>query len=64
MVGAFAVVPDHEGVKVGLYLLQRLIEFLSEGYCVKLVLDGLLELLDAPIGLRMPWLRLRVLNAV
>ena len=58
------VVPGHEGVKVGLYFLKALVELLAKGYFVKLFLHRLVKPLDAPVGLRMPGLRLRVLDPV
>ena len=50
LVGAFAVVPSHEGIEVGLYLFKVLVELLVEVDLVELLLHRLVSLSIHPLA--------------
>ena len=64
LVGSLVIVASHKHVQIGLHLIERGVEGLSEGDRVKLVLDDLVEPLGAAIGLRVTHFRARVLNVI
>ena len=64
MIGPFVVVPRHEGIEVGLDLIQGPVELSAEGDLVELFLNGLVQALDSAVGLRMPDSDPRMLDIV
>ena len=50
LVRTLCVVAIHVLIKVGLYFFRRGVKLLSEGHFVKLILDDLVQSLDATIG--------------
>ena len=62
LVRTLVVVAIHVLVEIGLHFIQRAIDFLSKSDLVELILDYLVQALNAPIGLRVTSFGSRVLN--
>ena len=64
LIGSFVVIVMHEDIQVLLDIFNRGVDFFPERHFVKLILDDLVQPFRRSVGLRMPDLRLGMLDSV